>query len=112
MNCLTPTDPMRNPKCGCDSCIDRYVKVRPDSYIYRVGEIKMAKVFEYVVVLNPSKDEADKGGLPQVISGIRSLVAANDAEVRVRAIAELVPTSSKMTDSDWARVEVLVRPFV
>ena len=66
-----------------------------------------SKLFEYAILLHPTKEESDKGAVSTLIKPPTHLVATSDREAAIRAAREVPPELVSQMD----RVEVAVRPF-
>lgn len=66
-----------------------------------------ARIFEYAILLHPTKEESDRGEISKLIKAPTHLLATSDREAAIRAAREVPMELVDKMD----RVEVSVRPF-
>lgn len=65
------------------------------------------RLFQYAVIFNPTKEQAEKGEKAEVVVELTTILAKDQKEVEMKA-ARSIP--EKWTDK-LSQVEVAVRPF-
>ncbi len=65
------------------------------------------KLFEYAVLLHPTKEESEKGTRSKLITPPATVLARDEKEVQM-LISRQLPEDQLQ---NWDRIEVAVRPF-